>query len=69
MDCRLLTVNKDHRGCVLLDDGRPIASCTSIEGALALARALAEASHLRAGPPVVVEVRRYGQPPRRVRLD
>jgi len=69
MDCRLLTVKKDHRGCVLLDGDRPIASYTSMEDALELARALAQANALREGPPVVVQVRRYGQRPRRVRLD
>lgn len=69
MDCRILTVNKDRRGCVLLDGGRPIASCVSIEGALELARTLAEAHRLRAGPPLVVELRCYGRPAKRVHLD
>ncbi len=69
MDCRLLSINKDHRGCVLLDRGRPIASYTNLEAALELARTLVEANRLRSGPPVVVEVRRYGQRPRRIRVD
>lgn len=69
MDCRILTVNKDHRGCVLLDCGQPVASCHSLEHALELARTLAEANRLRAGPPLVVEVRQYGRPARRVPMD
>ncbi|RRN54969.1 hypothetical protein EIM48_11955 [Pseudoxanthomonas sp. SGNA-20] len=69
MDCRRLTVQKDHRGCVLFDGDHPITSFPSIGKALELARTLAVAHHLRAGPPLVVEVRHYGRHPRRVRLD
>jgi len=64
MERRLLTLAKDHRGCTLFDNGRPLASYPSLGPALELARLLAEASRLRDGPPVVVQLSRYGQPPR-----
>lgn len=56
MEQRLLVVRKDRRGCTLLDDGRPLAWYPSIDQALELAQALAEASALREGPPARVEV-------------
>jgi len=69
MDCRRLTVHKDHRGCVLLDGERYLASCRSVSKALELARTLAAVHTLRRGPPVIVELRHYGQRPRPVRID
>lgn len=69
MEYRRLVVHQDHRGCVLLDGDRPIASCRSVDKALELARTLAAAHHLRSGPGVVIELRRYGQQPRPVHVE
>ena len=69
MDHRLLTLTKDHRGCTLRDDGRPLAWYPAMQPALELARTLAAASLLRADRGVVLELASYGQPPRRLPLD
>ncbi|KAF1695566.1 MULTISPECIES: hypothetical protein [Pseudoxanthomonas] len=69
MDFRLLTLTKDHRGCTLRDDGRPLAWYPAVQPALELARTLAAASRLREDRAVVLELSAYGQPPRRLPLD
>jgi hypothetical protein len=66
MEHRLFVVRRDHRGCILLDGGKPLAWYPSIAPALELARTLADANALREGPPVRVELRSFGQPPREV---
>lgn len=69
MKQRLLVVRKDHRGCTLLDGGRPLAWYPSVAPALELAQLLADASALRDGPPARVELRSYRQPPWRPRTS
>ncbi len=69
MDDRLLSLTKDHRGCTVLDNGRPVARYPALAPALALARALADASRLRADQHVALELSAYGQPARRLPLD
>ncbi len=60
---RTLQVRKDHRGCTLYDDDRPLAWYPSLARALAMAQLLADAGELRAGhaPPILLG--HYGQPP------
>ena len=69
MDPRVLVVNRGHHGCLLVDGGRPLAWYPNLASALELARLLADASALRHGPPVQVEVHDHGRPPRRIPGD
>lgn len=65
MEHRVLTVAKDHRGCTVFDNGRALAVYPDEESALDLALLLADATRLR-NHRVLVQVSRYGQPPRRL---
>lgn len=69
MHRRVITVHKDHRGCTLLDDGRPLACYPTLAPALEMARTLVAASQLRDDRVVVVQLSRPGEPPRPLVLD
>jgi len=66
LDQRRLVVNRDRQGCMLADDGVPLAWYPHLSDALDMARLLAEASALRAGPPARIELHDRGRPPRRI---
>ncbi|GEM_PF-577935 len=70
MDACVLTIQRTHRGCVLLRDGTPLGWYPGPDQALAVAVLLAEARNLRDGTPAEVMLQHAaGRSQRLARFD
>ena len=66
MDRRLLVVNRNRHGCMVMDGGKALAWYPHLAPALEMAWLLADASALRDGPPAHIELHDHGRQPRRI---
>ena len=66
MDRRLLVVNRNRHGCMVMDGGKALAWYPHLAPALEMAWLLGDASALRDGSPACVELHDLDRAPRRI---